>query len=336
MIHTLNKSKWLMIVCGMLASFLVASCSGSDEHTDRTGKELHEDVVGHADHDDHDDHYIDNDHNDGVELSDAELEEFSIELLSAVPGSIEKKVVLTGEIVANPGRLAHIVPRFPGIVKKVRKRVGDSVRSGEVLAVIESNESLAPYKVTSLISGKIIEMHLTLGELVSDNSHAIVVADFDPVWAELSVHQKELEQLAVGQKAELSASNQLAGFSGEISWISPMLSEERRTATARVVVANPDGAWRPGLFIQANVTTARENVALAVPKTAIEIFEGETVLFIKSDSVFVPRSVELGQEGKDTVEILSGLAAGDVYVSKGGFTLKAELEKSAFGDGHAH
>ncbi len=60
------------------------------------------------------------------------------------------------------------------------------------------------------------------------------------------------------------------------------------------------------------------------------------VVFVKTDEGFKPQPVKIGKENHISVEILDGLTPGDLYVSKGGFTLKAELEKSAFGDDHGH
>lgn len=276
------------------------------------------------------------DHEEIVQLTEAELAEFSIEIDTAGGGVVRQHRDLTGEIVIDPDRLAHIIPRFPGIVKKVHKKVGDRVRAGEVLAVIESNESLAPYEITSLISGTVIEMHLTLGEVINDNSHDIIVADLSSVWADLNVYQKDLEHLELGQKVTISAGGKVASVGGKISWISPTLSEVRRTAIARVILANPKGDWRPGLFVNAEVITSSVEVPIAVPKTALEMFEEQTVVFVKTDEGFRPQPVKIGKENHSSVEILDGLVPGDLYVSKGGFTLKAELEKGAFGDGHGH
>lgn len=275
-------------------------------------------------------------HRERVHLPDSVLAEFGIAVATAGPGMVRQHRDLTGEIVIDPDRLAHIIPRFPGIVKSVRKKIGDRVRAGEVLAVIESNESLAPYEVTSLIDGTVIEMHLTKGEAVNDNSHDIIVADLSYVWADLSVYQKDLEHLAVGQKATISIGGNIPDFSGRIAYISPTLSEAKRTATARMIVANPHGHWRPGLFINAEVLTDAAEVPLAIPKTALESFENQTVVFVKTGDGFTPQPVKIGRENHTTVEILAGLEAGDRYAARGGFTLKAELEKSAFGDGHGH
>ncbi len=271
-----------------------------------------------------------------VQLSADELAEFGIELATAGPGNLQVHTDLTGEIVIDPDRLAHIIPRFPGIVKEVRKKIGDRVKKGEVLAIIESNESLVPYKVKSLISGTVIEMHLTLGEVISDAAHAFIVADLSHVWANLNVYQKDLQFIKIGQKAVVTAGSEMPEVQGKISYISPVVEEDTRTATARVVLPNSDGHWRPGLFVSAAVVKQESQVDVLVPKTALETFENRTVVFVKTAKGFVPKPVSIGHKNTRSVEIIAGLQVGQEYVSKGGFTIKTELQKEAFGGGHGH
>lgn len=275
-------------------------------------------------------------HEEIVHLTEAELAEFAIEVDTAGPGVIRRHRDLTGEIVIDPDRLAHIIPRFPGIVKSVRKKIGDPVRSGEVLAIIESNESLSPYEVRSLIDGTVIEMHLTQGEVINDTNHDIVVADLSTVWADLNAFQKDLEDLEIGMEATITAGGRISPFTGKITWISPTFSESRRTAIARVIVANPKGLWRPGLFVNAEVITSSREVDVVVPKGALERFEGGPVVFVQTDDGFEPRPVLLGEENRTMVEIRDGLVPGERFVAKNGFALKAELEKGAFDGGHNH
>jgi cobalt-zinc-cadmium efflux system membrane fusion protein len=182
-------------------------------------------------------------------LSDEELQEFGIELTTAGPGKLQIHTDLTGEIVIDPDRLAHIVPRFPGVVKEVRKKIGDKVRKGEVIAIIESNESLALYEVTSLIDGTVIEMHMTRGEVIEDAGHAVVVADLSHVWVNLSVYQKDLPYMREGQPVVITAGPGIPDARGKVSYLTPVVDEHTRTATARVILPNPDGRWKPGLFV---------------------------------------------------------------------------------------
>ena len=273
---------------------------------------------------------------ESVQLTQDEMDEFGIEIATASPGKLEQHIDLTGEIVIDPDRLAHIFPRFPGIVKEVRKKIGDDVIKGEVLAVIESNESLTPYEVKSLIGGKVIDMHLTMGEVIANGGHTITIADLSKVWVNLSVYQKDLTNIRIRQKVSISAGPNTREVSGNISYISPIVDEKTRTATARVVLNNLDGYWRPGLVVNAKTIVGNETVSVYVLKTALETFETRTVVFVQHEEGFVPQPVTVGRNNTKAVEIVAGLNPGQVYVSKGGFTLKAELQKEAFGEGHEH
>ena len=277
-----------------------------------------------------------NEHNEMIQLSAEEQQEFGVELAVAGPGELMQHLDLTGEIKIDPDQLAHIVPRFPGVVMEVKKKIGDWVKKGEAIAVIESNESLAPYKVRSLIDGTVIEMHMTRGEVIEDAGHAVVVADLSRVWADFAVYQKDLLQIKTGQMVMVSAGPNLENARAKISYISPVVDKVTRTAIARVILPNGDGRWRPGLFVNARVQTNKMKVQVVVPKTALETFENQTVIFLKTKDGFVPQPVTIGRSNLTSVEIKHGLQAGQTYVSKNGFTLKAELQKESFGGGHTH
>lgn len=238
-------------------------------------------TVGHAAaQDDHDAH------EDLVRLEPAVQEEFGITVAEAGPGVIVHVLELPGEVRPDADRLAHLVPRFGGIVTAVRAAVGDRVESGRVLATIESDGSLADYDLRTRIGGTVIARHLTLGEAVGRDDVVFVVADLDTVWVDVTVYQADLDRVRPGQEAV--------------------------------------------------VGTGREPAAVAVPEAALQDFEGRTVVFTAGADGFRPRPVKTGGRGGGLVEIAAGLAAGERYVVAGAFTLKAELGKNAFGDGHGH
>ena len=271
-----------------------------------------------------------------VKLSPEVMKEFDVETAVAGPGKLQVHITLPGEVIIPPDNLAHIHPRFPGIVKEVRKHIGDRVKKGEVLAIIESNESLAEYAIKSLIDGTVVEKHLTRGEVVDDSKHGFVIADLSTVWVYLQVYQKDLPYVRVGQKVRVSAGKGLPEVVSTIRYISPIVDEITRTVEARVVLKNNRGLWKPGLFVSGKIITENIKVNIAVPKTALENLEGKTIIFVKDGDSFKPQPVQINRENDTMVEITHGLKAGDVYVSKGGFTLKAELLKSEFGEGHGH
>lgn len=273
-------------------------------------------------------------HAEHVELTPEAIAESGIEVRAAGPAPIRVTLQLPGEVAPNADRLAHIVPRFPGIARTIHKSLGDAVKQDEVLAIIESNESLSPYEVRSLISGTVIERHITLGEFVRDDADIFVIADLSTVWANLTVYPRDLERVRSRQSVMIRGATGGAASEGVIDYIGPVLGEPTRAATARVTLANPNRTWRPGMFVTADVVLSHRNVAVAIEDAAIQHFEGRNVVFIQEDGHFEPRPVEVGPGDGRLVEIRSGLKAGERYVSRGSFILKSELLKSEASHDH--
>jgi cobalt-zinc-cadmium efflux system membrane fusion protein len=295
-------------------------------------------VLAESDHDQHGDseHSGQEEHSETVTLSPAEMKEFDVILAAAGSGRISTYVALPGEVRPNADRLAHIVPRYAGIVREVRKQVGDKVITGDVLAVIESSESLTSYQLKTQLDGTIISKHITRGEAVTRETQAYVIADLTTVWVELSVYQRDLPHVAVGQNVLISTGHHVPDVPGTVSYVSPVVDEHTRTALARVVLDNSSGAWRPGMFVTGRVAIEEADVPIAVPTTAIQTSDGKRIVFVQDDEGFAPRQVELGRTSASHAEVVSGLGLGERYVASGGFILKAELGRSELGHGHAH
>jgi cobalt-zinc-cadmium efflux system membrane fusion protein len=184
--------------------------------------------------------------------------------------------------------------------------------------------------------GIIVEKHIVLGEALKDDSKAFVVADLSSVWVTISVYQKDLPVVRKGLPVVLSAGPGIPTAREKIAWVSPLLDEHTRTALGRVVLPNPDGHWRPGLFVTAEIAVNEINVSLLVPRTALQTVEDLLSIFVQTEEGFAPQPVTLGRATETYAEVTKGLQSGQRYVTKGAFTLKAELGKGSFGDGHAH
>jgi cobalt-zinc-cadmium efflux system membrane fusion protein len=273
-------------------------------------------------------------HGEQVLLSASTLAASGVEVEVASGRDLSLVVELPGEAVPNADRLAHIVPSFPGITKAVKKTLGDAVQEGEVLAIIESNESLSPYEVTSLISGTIIEKHITLGEFVRDDADIFIVADLSTVWINITVYARDLVNVKRGLRVEVVAVGGFPKASGSIDYIGPVLGEATRAATARLLVENPQRAWRPGMFVTAQIEIDQSRVPVAVRAAAVQSLRGQNVVFIQEGDAFEPRPVIRGRSDGEWVEVQSGLEAGARYAARGSFVLKSELLKSEAGHEH--
>jgi cobalt-zinc-cadmium efflux system membrane fusion protein len=126
----------------------------------------------------------------------------------------------------------------------------------------------------------------------------------------------------------------MATAEGTISYIGPVVSEETRTVVTRVVLPNPDGRWRPGLFVTATIAASSITVPVLIPKTAVQTLEGQPSVFVQTPEGFAPRPVTPGRTNETHVEITSGLQAGERYAATETFVLKADLGKSAAAHEH--
>ncbi len=310
-----------IVIISLLLLFITSSCGN-----DQSNEEINSTEEQHKAEE----------HSEVIKLNDEVMKEFGIEVKEAGTGVIKNYIDLTGEIKAEPSKISHIVPRFSGIVQKVNKTVGEKVTRGEVLATIESNESLTTYDVKSLIDGTIIEMHMTQGEMIGTEAHAFTIADLNNVWAMLCVYQKDINKINIGQNVKVSNGSYDTEQTGKTSYLSPIVDEKTRTASARVILDNTSGKWRPGMFVTAKAYVNERKADVVVEKTALQNINDEPVVFVKEGEGFQPQKVKVGKENDDTAEILSGVKAGQQYVSKGAFTLKAEMLKESFGGGHGH
>ncbi len=271
-------------------------------------------------------------HEGRVQIASDIATKSGVQIESAGSRSIQESLNLTGRIQVDPNRLSQVRARFPGMVKQVKRELGDRVRRGDVLANIQSNESLQNYEVTAPISGVIVQRDVQVGETTAE-APLFIIADLTKVWAELDVFNQDISRVQTGQSVALET---LSGeeVTGKVDWLSPMAAHASQSIQARVVVNNKSLKLRPGQFIRGRITVAEHEVPLAVRKSGIQAFRDFQVVFAQIGDTYEVRMLELGREDHDWVEVLGGLKPGTEYVTENSYLIKADIEKS--GASHDH
>ena len=249
------------------------------------------------------------------------------------PVSLIETRTLTGRVQTNPNRLSRVRPRFPGVIKAIRHELGDVVNAGDVLATVQSNESLQNYLVKAPINGLIVKRDVQVGEATGDEP-LFIIADLSDVWVELDVFVRDLEHIKKGQPVLVETLDANGQQTATIDWISPLAAHASQSVRARVTLPNQHGNFRPGQFIRAHVTVAEEMVPLAVRQSAIQRFRDFQVVYARFDDTYEVRMLELGRRNRDWVEVLGGIEAGTEYVTANSYLIKADIEKS--GASHDH
>lgn len=382
-----------------------ADAHGRDEAAAHKEGDAHKDHDAHEKHDDHGDH--DENETRLVKLTAAQVKTAGIAVAPVGPAKLQAAAEFPGEIRFNEDRTAHVVPRLAGTVERVAAQLGESVRKGQVLAVIASNAlseqrselltarerrdaarvtferekrlwedkisaeqdflqaqsalreaeiavrnasqklaavgatgatgsaaALNRFELRAPFDGTVVEKHLALGEAVKEDASIFTVSDLRSVWAEFNVAPKDLATVRVGQRVSVSSTAFESKAEGTVSYVGALLGEQTRTAHARVTLTNPDGAWRPGLFVTVSVFGEGQELPLTVTADAVQTIDNQTMVFKAVAGGFEAVPVKLGRSDGRTVEVLGGLKAGEPVASKNTFVLKSELGKASAGHDH--
>lgn len=265
---------------------------------------------------------------DRIRISDVKLAAAGVVLAEAGKATLSDTLSFNGLLRANQEAVVQVTPRFPGIARSIRKRIGDQVAKDELLATVESNQSLTAYDLKAPIGGTVIDRQISLGEYVSEQKPAFVVADLSTIWVDLSIYRQDLRRVRVDDEVLIDPDDGRGEIKGKISYIAPVGISETQTALARVMLPNADGRLRPGLFVTARLVLAARTVSVAVRTGAIQTLENKSVVFVREEGDKIEaRPVELGESDAKLVEIRAGLSVGERYVAENSFVVKAEMGK---------
>jgi cobalt-zinc-cadmium efflux system membrane fusion protein len=348
---------------------------------------------------------------ESLKLSAEAIEAAGIKVEELAAQEISEQLIVTATIRPNQDRITHVAPRVPGRIVKVHVNLGDRVKAGQTLAVLDSldvgeahsgylqaktqlavakadferaeklhgdqiiaqkdhlrahaeyekakasfaaagdklrmlgvaatpaddGRAVSTFPMTTPFAGTVIEKHAILGELAQPDKLIFTVADLSTLWIEANLFEKDLGRVKTGAEAEVTVAaypDQI--FRGKLTYIAAMVDKETRTIQARLEVANPDGRLKPEMFASAAIRTGGKGRGLLLPEDAVVLVDGKATVFIEEHGGFESRTVELGDRLRGRVVIKAGLQAGERVVTAGTYALKARVQKSLLGEGHAH
>ncbi len=259
--------------------------------------------------------------------------EAGIEVEAAGPAVIRDRLRVMGTVVIDANRQALVKARFPGIVREVRVLEGQRVQRGDTLLVVEGNDSLRNYAVAAPIDGIVLARHTSVGD-VTGEAPLVELADLSQLWVDLRAVGRDAARLRSGQPVQIASATTVAQAAGVIDRLLPVAAAGQGVI-ARVRLSNPEGTWRPGMTVTAQVTLETHEVPLAVKESALQILHDATVVFTQEgEDVYAARAVELGARDGEHAEVVAGLAPGTRYVTRQSYLIRADIEKS--GASHAH
>lgn len=189
--------------------------------------------------------------------------------------------------------------------------------------------------VTSPLGGLVVERSATLGQIAEPSQPLFVVMDLREVWLLVDVYEQDLSQVKAGQRVTVKVAA-IPGreFRGTVQNVGAIIDAKTRTVKVRVVLPNPGGELKPGMFATAALeeTVGERRERLFVPAAAAQRDGSRTIVFVaRGENEFEPRAVKLGNPGGEWLEIVDGVSDGETVVTRGSFALKSEMKKDEIG-----
>ena len=189
----------------------------------------------------------------------------------------------------------------------------------------------ATTNVPSPIDGVVTERGANVGLNVDTAAKLFTVVDLSTVWIVADLYDKDSSRVRVGSEAVITTSTRPdVTLRGRVSYIDPQVSADTRTAKVRIEVPNPGGELRLGMYADVVVAGASGLSAPRVSRSSVQNVGDRTVVYLanpKEPGKFIEREVHLGQTTGQQVEVESGVQPGDVVVTEGSFSIRAERER---------
>ena len=249
------------------------------------------------------------------------------------PQTISETREVEGVVQLNTTARSEVRAQFPGKIMPTTKAVGDYVKKGQLLARIESSESLQIYPVYSPVSGVVAERNANVGNVAYDQP-IYVITDPSSTSVVFNIFPRDLGTIRPGQKIIIETLDGKPVADSVLGGYLPEGNSAAGTALASARLPNRDGRWRPGIALHGRVVVNAVTVPLAVRTEALQPFRDFTVVYANFGEVYEVRMLVLGRKSSEWTEVLSGIKPGTKYAAKGSFLIRQDIEKS--GASHDH
>jgi membrane fusion protein (multidrug efflux system) len=257
------------------------------------------------------------------------LAELDLPELNAERGKYDAEVRLAK---AEADRVLAALAKAPDLITPQAADAANA-RLAMAQAALRQNETLVRYgRITAPFAGVVTARMIDPGAFVpaataSSNPAAaaiVSIADYSVVRAVVAVPEVEAARVAVGHPVIL-ATEALPGrtFNGTVSRHGGALEERTRTLSVEADFPNPDGALRPGMYVNARIGVELHRGALLVPAVALVREKTAGFLFTLVDGKAVRVPVKYGFNDGSNVEILDGIAESARVLIPGKVTLVA-------------
>lgn len=197
-------------------------------------------------------------------------------------------------------------------------RTRQAILSGRRSELDIARQQLLDSALQAPIDGVVRQRHVTAGEYMEVGAPTVTIVRLHPLRLQLAVPERATSQVRLGQAVQVKVVSDPQVYHGTVARVSPTMTPEDRTLSVEAEIPNAHGRLRPGAFAEAEMMTATEERVVFVPAAALVTFAGLEKVFTVRDGMSVEKRVRTGRRVGPQVEIVEGLAAGELVVVEPG------------------
>jgi multidrug efflux pump subunit AcrA (membrane-fusion protein) len=228
---------------------------------------------------------------------------------------VQRGISARAELESADAQLQIADGRYQDALEEVRNR--QAVLAQRRSEVALAQQQLDDTTLRSPIDGVVRERHAFAGEFRAAGTTVVTVVRQHPLRLQLAVPERASTNVQAGQIVHVSVEGDDQKYQGRVARLSPAITEGNRTLAIEAEVPNEHGRLRPGMFARAEIVTDR-NLSIVVPQSALVIFAGVEKLLVARENVVREQRVRTGRRLENRVEILEGVATGDLVITNPG------------------
>jgi RND family efflux transporter MFP subunit len=240
--------------------------------------------------------------------------------------TIRQRVALNGNVSSRTE--IGIYPNTGGKVTTLSKKVGDTVRMGEVIAMVDPTRPGTAYAmspVTATVSGTIIDLPVNPGETVTTGTSVATIGSLDNLIVTIYVAEKYSAYLKTGLTAFVTlAADPDTEYEAKVTQVKPVVNSKNRTIETTLTMDKAVPGMRPGMFAAVSLVIREEPNTLVVPKAAIKTYNDSQVVYVVEtagrETVARRVPVTLGLTNDTEYQVITGLSFGDKVITAGAVT----------------
>lgn len=263
-----------------------------------------------------------------IVLDETGVKNLRIETVEVEESDFETTLFSLGRVEAILGKVAAVSSRIAGRIVELKASPGDTVKSGDEVAKVESRQPGDPPPVIPLsapLGGLVTKVEARLGDPIDPDKAILEITDLSEVHAVARVPEHQAGQMKPGTVAHIKvAALPEEKFEGELLRFGTSADRESGTIDAIFRLPNPSGLLRTGMRAEFSIVMSKRESVVAVPRAALQGEGGNRFVYVKDfdlPNAFVKTPVIVGEINDRYVEITNGLLPADEVVTRGAYSL---------------